>query len=79
MEQDTWCDQPDLQNLHAAYILPLSFSYTSQLYPVFGNSKIKGFIDILIPSWWYWFQVSPYDPSEDMEWSSKSDNVGAQP
>lgn len=75
LEQSTWCDQPDLQDLHAAYIHPLSFTYTNQPFPVFGNSKIGGFDDILIPSWWYWFQVSQYQASADVEWEQKSDKV----
>lgn len=75
LEQSTWCDQPDLQDLHAAYIHPLSFTYTTQPFPIFGNSKIGGFDDILIPSWWYWFQVSQYQASSDVDWEQKSDKV----
>ncbi|KAK4046172.1 hypothetical protein OIV83_006281 [Microbotryomycetes sp. JL201] len=74
-EQDTWCDQPDLQDLHAAYIHPLSFTYTRQPYPVFSNSRIGGFNDILIPAWWYWFDVTEYRDSEDPQWSTKTNKL----
>ncbi|ORY68078.1 hypothetical protein BCR35DRAFT_269931, partial [Leucosporidium creatinivorum] len=66
---------PDLQDLHAAYIHPLSFTYTTQPFPVFGNSKIGGFDDILIPSWWYWFQVSQYQAGADVDWEEKSNKL----
>lgn len=75
LERSTWCDQPDLQDLHAAYIHPLSFTYTNQPFPVFSNSKIGGFNDILVPSWWYWFQVSQYQAAADAEWEQKSNKV----
>ncbi|KAK4049359.1 hypothetical protein OIO90_005488 [Microbotryomycetes sp. JL221] len=75
LEQDFWCDQPDLQDLHAAYIHPLSFTFTRQPYPVFSNSRISGFNDILIPSWWYWFDVTEYRNSQDLQWSSKTNKM----
>ena len=74
-ERQTWCDQPDLQELHAAYIHPLSFSYTDQVFPVFGNSKTAGYDDILVPSWWHWFEWSPYIEQDDWQWQTKRDNV----
>ncbi|KAM0790400.1 hypothetical protein ACM66B_003282 [Microbotryomycetes sp. NB124-2] len=74
-EQDTWCDQPDLQDLHAAYIHPLSFTYTRQPYPVFSNSRVGGFNDILIPSWWYWFDVTEYREADDPQWTAKSNKL----
>ncbi|SCZ90632.1 BZ3500_MvSof-1268-A1-R1_Chr1-3g02114 [Microbotryum saponariae] len=75
MEQDTWCDQPDLASLHSAYIHPLSFTYWNQLFPVFSNSRIGGYHDIIIPSWWYWFNESPHLAHEDPKWEKKKPNL----
>lgn len=40
---------------------------------MFGNSRIGGFDDILVPSWWYWFRVSPFE--DVVKWEEKKDNV----
>lgn len=74
-ERSSWCEQPDVADLHAAYIHPLSFTYTNQMFPVFSNSKVGGFDDVLVPSWWYWVDQSPYRPQDDVAWEKKHDNV----
>ncbi|GAA5825479.1 hypothetical protein JCM11251_007003 [Rhodosporidiobolus azoricus] len=74
-ERQSWCDQPDLQDLHQLFIRPLSFSWTEQLFPVFSNSKIEGFNDILIPPWYHWFQKMPYMEEEDVEWKGKGNQL----
>lgn len=70
-----WCNQPDIQDLHATFIRPLSFSWSDQLFPVFSNSKIEGFNDILVPPWYVWGGHMPYHSEEDVEWAEKADNV----
>lgn len=62
LERDTFCDQPDLQDLHASFMRPVSYSRTDQLFPVFSNSKLEGFNDILIPAWYYWFVPFRHGP-----------------
>ncbi|GAA6033825.1 hypothetical protein JCM8097_000360 [Rhodosporidiobolus ruineniae] len=74
-ERRTWCDQPDLQELHQTFIRPLSFSWTDQLFPVFSNSKIEGFNDILVPPWYWWDQKMPYREEEDVEWKGKANQM----
>lgn len=75
LERETWCDQPDIRDLHASFIRPLSFSYTKQMFPIFSNSKIFGYNDILIPAWYYWYEKTPYVEADDIEWKAKSDTV----
>ncbi|KAI5479952.1 capsular associated protein, glycosyltransferase family 90 protein [Pseudohyphozyma bogoriensis] len=74
-ERETWCDQPDLQDLHQGFIHPLSYSVSTQLYPVFSNSKLEGYNDILIPTWWNWDGKTVFKESEDVAWKAKADNL----
>ncbi|GAA5888682.1 hypothetical protein JCM5296_000064 [Sporobolomyces johnsonii] len=75
LERQTWCDQPDLQELHQTLIRPLSFSWTDQLFPVFSNSKIEGFADVLVPSWFHWYGKMPYHEEADIEWKGKTNQL----
>ena len=70
-----YCQHPDVQDLHAFFIDPLTFTYTDQLFPVFGQSKPFGFNDILIPAWWYWYKPKPYIDTDDLQWEDKLDTV----
>jgi len=42
---------------------------------VLSNSKIEGFGDVLIPSWFEWRGKIGYDEEEDLDWKVKKDNV----
>lgn len=75
LERRSWCDQPDLRDLHQTLIRPLSLSWTQQLFPVFSNSKIDGFNDILIPTWYHWYRKMPYRSQQDVEWKGKANQV----
>ncbi|GAA5893905.1 hypothetical protein JCM6882_003124 [Rhodosporidiobolus microsporus] len=75
LERRSWCDQPDLQQLHQLFVRPLSFSWTEQLFPVFSNSKVEGFNDILVPPWYHWFEKMPYREEEDVEWKGKANQL----
>ena len=75
LERRSWCDQPDIQDLSAMLMRPLSFPWTDQLVPVFGNSKIAGFNDIIIPTWYYWYGDRRYEDIDDPQWKDKADNV----
>ena len=75
LERRSWCDQPDLRDLHQTLIRPLSLSWTHQLFPVFSNSKIDGFNDILIPTWYHWYRKMPYRSQQDVEWKGKANQV----
>lgn len=75
LEGSTWCTQPELQDLHASFIRPLSFSWVETLAPIFSCSKLTGFNDILVPAWFYWFNHVPYEAEQDVEWKAKTDQV----
>ncbi|GAA5906454.1 hypothetical protein JCM8208_004665 [Rhodotorula glutinis] len=75
LERTTWCDQPDLQELHQTFIRPLSFSWTDGVWPVFSNSKLDGFGDMLVPAWYTWYDRMPYDEDKDVAWKGKANHL----
>lgn len=59
------CHQPDLADQHGLYLSPAAFKSTSELYPVFSQSKAHGFNDILYPSAWNYIEKAKYNPSDE--------------
>ncbi|KAK0258956.1 hypothetical protein LTS09_006244 [Friedmanniomyces endolithicus] len=69
------CHQPDLADLHGIYLSPAAFKGAHALYPIFSQSKIHGFNDILYPSAWNYINKAKYDPSPshpDLLWAEKN-------
>lgn len=68
------CHQPDLSDLHGFYLSPAAFKATHELYPIFSQSKVGGFNDILYPSAWNYIKKVEYKPTEenaDGPWAEK--------
>ncbi|XHF98209.1 hypothetical protein AWENTII_001774 [Aspergillus wentii] len=59
------CHQPDLAQLHGFFISPASFKVAQDLTPVFSQSKVSGFSDILFPSPWNYVDKVKYEPSDE--------------
>ena len=59
------CHQPDLAELHGVFSGPSAFVVTRELMPVFSQSTISGFSDILYPSPWNYADKVKYEPSEE--------------
>ncbi|EEP81827.1 conserved hypothetical protein [Uncinocarpus reesii 1704] len=59
------CHQPDLAFLHGFFLSPASFKLSRDLLPVFSQSKVPGFNDILYPSSWNYVDKVKYEPSGD--------------
>jgi hypothetical protein len=59
------CHQPDLASLHGFFLSPASFKVSQVLTPVFSQSKVSGFNDILFPSPWNYVDKVKYDPSDE--------------
>jgi len=57
------CHQPDLANLHGFYLSPAAFKSTHLPRPVFSQSKVRGFNDILYPSAWNYMDKVAYNPT----------------
>lgn len=59
------CHQPDLRHLHGFYLSPAAFKPSHKLLPIFSQSKVVGYSDILFPSPWNYMDKVKYDPSPD--------------
>lgn len=59
------CHQPDLARLHGIYAAPAAFKASHDLYPIFSQSKVSGFNDILYPSAWNYIDKASYAPTSD--------------
>jgi hypothetical protein len=59
------CHQPDLIWLHGFMLSPASLKVSQDLVPVFSQSKISGFNDILFPSPWNYVDKVKYEPSKE--------------
>ena len=59
------CHQPDLADLHGIYLAPAAFKATHELYPIFSQSKVGGFNDILYPSAWNYIDKALYNPTAE--------------
>lgn len=59
------CHQPDLADLHGLYLSPAAFKGAHDLYPIFSQSKAKGFNDILYPSAWNYMDKVAYQPNDE--------------
>ncbi|KAJ5688632.1 hypothetical protein N7462_003024 [Penicillium macrosclerotiorum] len=72
------CHQPDLAFLHGLLISPASFKVSQELIPVFSQSALAGFNDILFPSPWNYMDKAKYEPSyehPDQEFSEKNNSL----
>ncbi|KAF2403645.1 hypothetical protein EJ06DRAFT_470998 [Trichodelitschia bisporula] len=65
------CMSPSLRETYGFFDRPNAFDVTHDLFPIFSQSKISSFQDILYPSPWYWDGKVAYDETKDMEWDAK--------
>lgn len=72
------CHQPDLASLHGIYISPAAFKGSHDLYPIFSQSKVHGFNDILYPSAWNYIDKAKYAPTDefpDVPYANKNNSL----
>lgn len=72
------CHQPDLAFLHGLLISPASFKVSQELIPVFSQSALTGFNDILFPSPWNYIDKVKYKPTDehpDPKYSHKENSL----
>ncbi|KAJ5325353.1 uncharacterized protein N7506_008455 [Penicillium brevicompactum] len=72
------CHQPDLAFLHGLLISPASFKVSQELIPVFSQSALAGFNDILFPSPWNYIDKVKYEPTSehpDPEYGHKENSL----
>lgn len=69
------CQSPSLSETFGFFDRPNAFNIVHDLFPIFSQSKISSYSDIIFPSPWYWFGKVPYDEKLDMAWEEKSDHI----
>ena len=65
------CNNPSLSRTHGFFDRPNAFNVVHDLFPIFSQSKMSCFQDIIYPSPWYWASKVDYEPKKDMEWKNK--------
>lgn len=66
------CNTPSLQRSFGFFDRPNAFDVAHELFPIFSQSKVSSFQDILYPSPWYFMGRVKYEPESDMPWSEKN-------
>lgn len=69
------CHQPDMAHLDGFISSPTVLIGSKSLLPVFSQSRVGGFSDILVPSPWDFVDKSAYVEEEDLAWSEKTEGL----
>ncbi|GME53800.1 Lipopolysaccharide-modifying protein [Neofusicoccum parvum] len=69
------CNSPSLSSSFGFFDRPNAFNLVQELFPIFSQSKISSYQDILYPSPWYWYGKVPYDGDRDPAWEDKGDSL----
>ena len=69
------CSSPSLRETYGFFDRPNAFDVVHDLFPIFSQSKISSFQDILYPSPWYWSDKVPYKESQDYTWENKENQM----
>lgn len=69
------CHQPDLAYLHGFLLSPSAMAATHTLFPVFSQSRMHNFADILYPNPWNFGDKVQYDDEKGIPWHEKLNSV----
>jgi Glycosyl transferase family 90 len=69
------CNSPSLERSFGFFDRPNAFDVTHDLIPIFSQSKVSSFQDILYPSPWYYMGRVKYEKERDIPWEEKADNM----
>ncbi|KXJ94526.1 glycosyltransferase family 90 protein [Microdochium bolleyi] len=69
------CYSPSLRSSFGFFDRPNAFNIVHDLFPIFSQSKVSSFSDILYPSPWYWWEKVSYESGRDMAWSKKNNSM----
>ena len=67
------CLSPSLGSRYGFFDRPNAYNIVHDLFPIFSQSKISSYADIIYPSPWYWFEKVAYDEKQDKPWPEKLD------
>ena len=69
------CNSPSLSYTFGFFDRPNAFNIIQELTPIFSQSKVSSFQDILYPSPWYWSTKVVYEPERDTTWQNKTNSL----
>lgn len=69
------CNSPSFKETFGFFDRPNAFDVVHDLFPIFSQSKVSSFQDILYPSPWYWANKVPYRASKDYKWPDKENSM----
>ncbi|KAH0565848.1 hypothetical protein GP486_000745, partial [Trichoglossum hirsutum] len=71
------CSKPEYATTHGFFASPDSFLFTNTLVPIFSQSKLSSFQDILYPSPYYseGYDLGRYVEEEDVNWEEKHNEL----
>lgn len=65
------CLTPSLRSTYGFFDRPNVFRITRELFPIFSQSKISSYGDLIYPSPWYWYEKVSYNQTRDVAWEDK--------
>ncbi|KAF7534733.1 hypothetical protein G7054_g5968 [Neopestalotiopsis clavispora] len=69
------CNSPSLSSTFGFFDRPNAYNIVLDLFPIFSQSKMSSYSDILYPSPWYWYEKVSYDEKQDYPWLKKEDKL----
>ncbi|KAI0014095.1 glycosyltransferase family 90 protein [Xylariaceae sp. FL0662B] len=69
------CYSPTLSSTFGFFDRPNAYNIVFDLFPIFSQSKISSYSDILYPSPWYWYEKVSYDEKTDIAWNLKENKL----
>ncbi|ROW12721.1 hypothetical protein VMCG_00296 [Cytospora schulzeri] len=69
------CYSPSLSSTYGFFERPNAYDVVHDLFPIFSQSKISSYNDIIYPSPWYWADKVPYEENKDYSWDTKKDQL----
>lgn len=69
------CLSPSLRERFGFFNRPNAYNIVHDLFPVFSQSKISSYQDIIYPSPWYWSKKVAYQEGQDYAWGKKQDQM----
>lgn len=69
------CLQPSLRNRFGFFQRPNAYHVSHNLFPIFSQSKVSCYNDMVYPSPWYWAGKVSYDGEKDTTWDQKKDSL----
>ncbi|KAF2757825.1 hypothetical protein EJ05DRAFT_476140 [Pseudovirgaria hyperparasitica] len=69
------CNFPSLRTTHAFFDCPNAYNIATELFPIFSQSKISSYQDIVYPSPWYWKHKVTFEEDKDVKWEEKSNAI----